>query len=225
MKKTLQLIFILLIFQIGYTQKAFQINPPDLVAVIDDFNEYEVVAYAKVKNLSDEALNLKWIKKRKTIPDDWGLAICDTVACHAPHIDSSSFSIGPNEVSRLDVHVYPNSTAGAGDVDVIVYDVANPDDRYVLNATFNDATSNQSIALAPQNIRVYPNPTTDYFSVDGIEGLKQVVVLNLVGREVRRFSIAPKARYKVGDLETGLYLLRLVDHRDKIVKTIRLSKR
>ncbi|MBD3625727.1 MAG: T9SS type A sorting domain-containing protein, partial [Rhodobacteraceae bacterium] len=70
-----------------------------------------------------------------------------------------------------------------------------------------------------------PNPTTEYFSVDGVDKLKEVLVVNLVGQEVKRFSASENARYKVSDLMRGLYLIRLVNKEDKIVKTIRLSKR
>ncbi|GAA5221434.1 T9SS type A sorting domain-containing protein [Membranihabitans marinus] len=224
MKKTILITYFSFIISILYSQSVFSIYPSDVVITIDDFSEYEVIGHAKVINTSDEAIRFMWKKVVKKSPEQWDFAICDIYQCWTPTIDSSEVVLEPGDTSNLDLHVYPNNSPGKADVSVLISDVNNPSDSYELGITVNDAVSPISY-FDPGNIRIYPNPTTEYFSVDGIDDLRQVVVVNLVGQIVKKFSASVNSRYKVSDLETGLYLIRLINKEDKIVKTIRLSKR
>lgn len=111
----------------------------------------------------------------------------------------------------------------------VVNAMAMTDELFILQNQYPATTPDTSIRPAakqrPEEIRVFPNPTTDYFSVNGMENLKEVVVINLVGREVKRFSASIRAKYDVSDLNSGLYLVRLIGEQGKAVKTVRLSKR
>lgn len=224
MKKTILITYFTLIFSFLYSQSVFSIYPSDIVMTVDDPSDHEVIGKAIVINTSDEAIRFKWKKVVKTFTPQWQFAVCDLYQCWPPNVDSSEIVLEPGDTSNIDMHVYPNNTPGKATLGILVSDVNNPSDSYELEVTVNDAVSPVNY-LDPGNIRIYPNPTTEYFSVDGVDDLRQVVVVNLVGQIVKKFSASVNSRYKVSDLETGLYLIRLINKEDKIVKTIRLSKR
>ena len=76
-----------------------------------------------------------------------------------------------------------------------------------------------------RNVRVFPNPATEYFKVDHHESIAKVKVLNIAGRLVRDFTYESNQRYDIGDLPQGIYLIQLLDYNNKAVLTRRVSKR
>ena len=101
----------------------------------------------------------------------------------------------------------------------------NLENKADVTFTMNEVATSAFGFASTEEIRVYPNPATEYFSVDGLDRLKEVIVYNLVGQEVKRFNASLKAKYDISELMRGLYLVRLVDQSEKVVKTVRLSKR
>ena len=53
----------------------------------------------------------------------------------------------------------------------------------------------------------------------------QVVVYNLLGRQVRSFNAYQNARYDLSSLPNGFYLVSLLNEEAGTLKTVRLSKR
>lgn len=74
-------------------------------------------------------------------------------------------------------------------------------------------------------IKIFPNPATDYIELSQNDKVSQVVVFNLVGKEMRRFDAGDGTRYNVSDLPKGLYLVQLVDRTGQTIVTQRVSKR
>ena len=75
-------------------------------------------------------------------------------------------------------------------------------------------------------ISIYPNPATNYISVNKDENLKEIAIFNLVGRKLKTFEeIEKDEHYDVSDLPNGMYLVQVIDNNKKIVTTQRISKR
>ncbi len=78
----------------------------------------------------------------------------------------------------------------------------------------------------PNEIKVYPNPATDYIGLSEAKEVKRIVIINLVGRQMKTFQVGGEgARYYVGDLPRGMYLVQLLDAQKEVVTTKRVSKR
>lgn len=75
------------------------------------------------------------------------------------------------------------------------------------------------------SVSIFPNPTTDYFKINTNREIQKVVVFNLIGRELRSFDAQEDAKYAVGDLPNGMYLIQLVGPDKKILTTQRLQKK
>jgi hypothetical protein len=81
-------------------------------------------------------------------------------------------------------------------------------------------------AHAKADLTVYPNPVTDYISVqDNHDAVGQVLVFSLVGRRVKTFDHVKGEQYYVADLPKGMYLVQLVDKNQRILTTHKLEKR
>ena len=96
----------------------------------------------------------------------------------------------------------------------------------LLFVLFSFLTVGQAQTAAKGGISVFPNPATEYISVnDGGENLEQIAVFNLVGKKVKEFEYVKGENYSVSDLPKGMYLVQLVDRNKRIVKTQKVDKR
>jgi hypothetical protein len=78
----------------------------------------------------------------------------------------------------------------------------------------------------PTKISIYPNPATNYISINKDENVKQIAIFNLVGRKLKTIEDVEKdEQYDVSDLPNGMYLVQIIDKSNKIITTQRVSKR
>ncbi len=86
--------------------------------------------------------------------------------------------------------------------------------------------SPQETLYEQPTISIYPNPATNFISVDHDENVKSIVVFNLVGRKIISFQdIQKNEPYDVSTLPNGMYLIQVINNADKIITTQRISKR
>lgn len=75
-----------------------------------------------------------------------------------------------------------------------------------------------------EDIKVFPNPTTDYFQINNSLNIKKVIIYNMFGKEVKIFNSLPTNAYDVTDLKYGMYIVKMLDDKNKIVKSVKLQK-
>lgn len=225
MKKILLVSFLTFTITLLLSQTGFSVYPAEGTLEIENPDEAEYVLHGMVVNTRDTEIKLRWVKEILSKPEVSAAAICDNVACYDPSKESSEFVIAAGDTSNFDFHYYPNGNAGNAVAKIQVYEVANQSNKGEMAVTVNRASTGSYVAQNSEDVRVFPNPATDYFSVDGVNNLKEVIIINLVGQEVKRFPASLKAKYNVSDLYRGMYLIRLIDQKEKVIKTVRLSKR
>ena len=74
-------------------------------------------------------------------------------------------------------------------------------------------------------ISIYPNPATDYITVNNEDAVKNIVLFNMVGRKMRTFTAEKGERYEVSDLPNGVYVVQLFGKNNKVLTTQRLTKK
>ncbi|HLT93675.1 MAG TPA: T9SS type A sorting domain-containing protein [Membranihabitans sp.] len=225
MKKTLLITYFTFMITMVFSQTGFTVYPASASLDITNPNEAEYVSKGYVVNHSDAEITLRWVKEVQSKPMAAEAAICDNVLCYEPFVNQSEFTIAKGDSSNFDFHYYPNGASGPAVYRVMVQEVGNLENKADVTFTMNEVATSAFGFASTEEIRVYPNPATEYFSVDGLDRLKEVIVYNLVGQEVKRFNASLKAKYDISELMRGLYLVRLVDQSEKVVKTVRLSKR
>lgn len=73
-------------------------------------------------------------------------------------------------------------------------------------------------------LKIYPNPTTDFFQISNGIGVKKVIIYNMFGKEVKSFFYFNNAQYDVMDLRSGMYIVKMMDEKNKIVRSVKLHK-
>jgi hypothetical protein len=74
-------------------------------------------------------------------------------------------------------------------------------------------------------IQVFPNPVQTHFSINNNTQVRDIIVFNLVGKELKRFPYSDDELYFMGDLPKGIYLVQFIDKEKNILTTRRISKR
>jgi hypothetical protein len=74
------------------------------------------------------------------------------------------------------------------------------------------------------DIKVFPNPATDYFQINNALAVKKVVVYNMFGKEVKVLFNHNNTQHDVTDLKSGMYIIKMLDDRNKVVKSVKLQK-
>lgn len=95
-------------------------------------------------------------------------------------------------------------------------------------ALWGQSSPDGSTSTSPQPVKisVFPNPATNFISINKDDNVEQIAVFNLVGRKLKTFEgVEKNERYDVSDLPNGMYLVQVIDATHKIVTTQRISKR
>ncbi|MBP7699795.1 MAG: T9SS type A sorting domain-containing protein [Saprospiraceae bacterium] len=228
MKKTFYILFVLLAVTLN-AQVAIQINPnPSTaqgVASVD-----EVVATANIINNTPTALTIVWTRIEQSLQPGWKTLVCDANLCYGTNTSncpsSMPVTIEPGALSRLDIHLRPNGVAGNGTVKM---DVKLASDPTVVIASgiydFNISPTSSTNDFEHANIKVFPNPSTDYFALENGDDVKRIAVSNILGRQVKTFNAIDGTRYDISNLSDGIYLVSLFDKNNRTIKTLRLAVR
>lgn len=92
---------------------------------------------------------------------------------------------------------------------------------YVFGANYGDtwsfSLSNDS--FTENSIKVYPNPTTDYLMVNGVEGNANVEIYNVTGQQVFQQAFDSQVRLNL-DLASGIYFVKVKQQAKEITKKI-----
>ncbi|HMG14844.1 MAG TPA: T9SS type A sorting domain-containing protein [Saprospiraceae bacterium] len=220
MKKIVLLI--LSVFSLGFVfgQVQMQSSVTDTTINVNTF-DFEVDV--TVSNLAKSAVNLTWTRTIISLPKQWNNYICSGLNCYPPDKSSGPFSIPAGKTSPLYVHFSPNQLIGAAIVIITVTDDADPSNT--VSTTYNVAASG-SVAtnnvIAANSISLYPNPTVNYFMIQNKSNVSKVLLSNLVGKQVKSFN-NNQDKFDVADLVGGMYIVQLLDNRNKVIKTSRLS--
>jgi len=74
------------------------------------------------------------------------------------------------------------------------------------------------------DVKIFPNPATDYIGITNSQKVQQVRIYNLVGRQMKNFKTVQDEKYYVGDLPRGMYLVQLIDSNQRVIITKRVNK-
>ena len=88
----------------------------------------------------------------------------------------------------------------------------------------NSSPTSRVSELEKIEVKVFPNPVIDHFTLEVNTKIKFLSINNIVGKEVKRIRVNEDQSYRVSDLKKGMYIVRLFNEKDIMIKAIRLSK-
>ena len=243
MKRNL-LFFAFALFSFSVIAQSPILIEPDYVEIHRDGldltnNNIDEVEKYKVTNISDEPVELIWFRDVSSgCNADWQTQVCDNNLCYLWGVSTNADSnippavLEPGEFSDdFSLHVWPRMNAGCCSMRIHFFLKGNLQDT-IGTVTFDVRMNDPDCALTDTEeeiasaIRVFPNPMTNYFQIDGNESntVKELVVYNLIGRQVRTFDAINQSQFDMSGLPQGIYLVGMVGSNGEILKTVRLSR-
>jgi len=202
---------------------------PASISVSDVTSEAPTIAKATLTNTSEtDTLTIMWKRNVLELSDGWETSVCDIHKCYGPDTEASPDNrpvvLPPGATSNLDIYIYPNSVAGAAEIDVTVTDLANGDNvltgKYII-----DTTTPTSELFSLGDIQIFPNPAVNAFQVKNDKHVRRVKIYNIIGKEVGNYNHIRGAQYDLVGFQKGIYIIRLFDQNDQMVKVLRLNKK
>ncbi|MEM8527717.1 MAG: T9SS type A sorting domain-containing protein [Bacteroidota bacterium] len=206
----------------------------DTVFIVDLVAAYQPLALkGYLQNNTNQTLKVRWERNPINLPPEWSIEVQDKNAAYPEFIDSNMDDdsyinepviLKPKERVPLDLYITPNGKAGDA---IIGMDIALADAPEVVidSDEFKVEVRSRFRQRQQKGTRIFPNPSDNFLNLSNMEDVDRLVVYNMVGRAVKNFEVEEGARYEVGNLPDGIYLVGLFDKKGNIIKTMRISKR
>jgi len=194
-------------------------NPASGSGTVD---EPDVPVDAEIRNLTGDLLQLHWDRTVINLTPGCETAVCDAEVCASRATSSRNFKLQPNFIRPFIVHFYNNSAPCAGIIHVKVTNLNDPLDSVNVVFLFNQQTDVKDLPTA--NVVLYPNPVTDYFSLDNAEMVATIRMFSIDGREVARFEPNTSNLYSIQNQPVGNYVLALEDKNGHAFQALELKK-
>ena len=192
-------------------------------------SQTDIAYHVKVINTSNQTASLLWSRRVTGGPAEWLTWVCDANLCYTPEVGNCPVSkpnvIPAGDTVEFSMHLNPKLVDGTADFNVTISDMEGNQLGVIDGDVCIPSCTTGTKETSDVKLTVYPNPTSDYFQISDLPGLRYIELFNIVGNKTKSFEAAPARQYFVGDLSEGMYLVRLMDSSKKILKTVRLSIR
>ena len=214
-------------------------NPAFAEANLDEplTDPADMVAEALISNNTSDTLFLRWDRIVNDRPDGWEISVSDPDIHLLPHVNNKDFILLPNTSEQaISVHAYPGgmpccleetgAIPGEGEVHLKISNLNDPSDT--LTAVYNFTLIGSPILdlteLELEQINIFPNPASSYFTLSETKEIDRIVVYNILGNLAKAFVVNGNRLFEINDLPNGSYLIRLFSNDQQILKTLHLQK-
>lgn len=221
MKKIFTLAFILFSFSFAigqsYTVESLNVENANLFNPATGENT-KIECKFKITNNTDETIEIKWVKEDIQMPAGWESNICDINACYTPKVLTKSFELPAKASGDFYVDVTVTDNENSAEVQV-VYSLVGGNESYTGIYKFMTVVGNEQIFQTLMSL--YPNPASDFFTVDHADKVATIEVSNILGEKVLTTT---NKQVNVSQLKAGMYFVRLLDKKGQVIATKRLQK-
>jgi len=222
------LLFSFILFSTFRLTAQFSSSPAPVMVSVQPTSG-ELVTDVIFSKSGDSTYTIFWKleKNPSTFESAWEIYVCDLNLCYTPAIEScppSKPNVFSNNSNLFQFHFKPNGVAGSSVVGVKLYADKNFTQE-VYSTTINiSSTISSTKDLNNVNIKVFPNPATDYFQVTNGSSIKKVVLYNMFGKEIKTYFHYNNAQHEISELKTGMYIVKMLDDKNKVIKSLKLNK-
>lgn len=203
-------------------------NPAIVIAPVDTLiTKYQIDITMDV----DTVYEVHWqlFKDGETWNSSWGTQVCDLNLCYLENVDKNSRGI-PNNIyegtSTWYVYFIPNEIPGETEMELVLYGDADREvELYRIPIEVHSIKTTNTVNVHLKNdVTVFPNPAQDFFSLSNDIHVDKIKIYNILGSEIKTFFHYKNAQHLIGDLKEGMYLIRMIDKDNNVIKTTKLNK-
>lgn len=222
-------LLLILLFAINMSVSAQYMQSPAAVNISVLPTVEEIVTDVIYTPPSDSSTVFWKFEKGPNYDPAWEFFVCDLNLCYSASTERCPPS-KPNYMriggSVFMFHFKPNGVNGTSTILFKLYSDKNFTQEVhssLINITVSETVSTKDINSF-NNLKVYPNPATDYFQISNASGVKKIVVYNMFGKEVKTYFHYPNAQHEIAELKAGMYIVKLLNDKNKVVKSVKLNK-
>lgn len=190
-------------------------------------NQPDVEAHTSILNLMNTPQTFRWERIVINMTPGCASRVCDINVCYIASVSSKLFTLEANAGGPLILHFdNPDSIAGANAIIRLKVTNANlTTDTASVVFLYTSDLSDTKDKLPAANVKLFPNPTSDYFQLENAEAVSRIRVFSLDGRNVAEFAATPGQQYYLTDLPSGSYLLALEDKAGQAFQALEVVKK
>lgn len=226
MNRILTFIFLFFVF-LSYGQFSHSPEPMEISTPIDN-KDHEFTLTINIDK--DTSYNIYWevYKDLDTWQEGWATQICDLHLCYVDNFDKSPNS-KPNIMRKgsyeFFIHFKPYGIEGCSSFQLALFaDEERTIEVDRVNMIIKNCAVSTDDVINKNQIKVYPNPASDFFSLTNSSQVNKVTLYNMFGAEIKSFYHYNNAQHQIGELKPGMYLLRMFDKDNNTIKTVKLNK-
>lgn len=92
-----------------------------------------------------------------------------------------------------------------------------------LIAQSNFKKAEVSAKTSTTEISIFPNPTNEVFKISTESKINKIEIYNLIGKKIKTIKNDKSNTFNVSDLRIGIYLIRIFDSNNRVLKVVRLG--
>ena len=225
-----QLLPFLLLF-IGFSAFGQLTVNPDPIEFQADVTKADNELDFHVKNEGTDPVDIFWTLEADRAPSEWQFQICDCNVCYLPGTltvpcSQPACTINPGEEILLIVHILPNGVEGEATMNFRVQPECGSENSLleipmVVNVGEVNSTENEAL---DNNLSIFPNPTTNIFSIKDDAHVSQIALYNIIGKKIKTITHRAGQSHDISSLTKGIYLVRMFDNSQNVLKVLRLTK-
>jgi hypothetical protein len=210
------------------SQATFQMIPPTVSTSVHD-TIVDAEGHNIIKNLTNTTKTIRWT--RTVIcndPDTTKSQICDPNLCYLPQVSTKTFTLEGNTQKPMVVHFLKSYGVPGSAIIALKFEVVGtPSDSTTAFYLFNNcaAATNTQDVMPQASVKVFPNPTTDVFTLVNDEQVDQIRVYNMNGQTVASFQAIPGSVYSLRDQPVGTYIVGLYDRLGRVFQATEVIRK
>jgi hypothetical protein len=99
--------------------------------------------------------------------------------------------------------------------------IDNPDlASYIFGSNIGQPYTLGNESFETSKVVIYPNPTTDYIVIAGIEAEAKVEIYSITGQKIKEASFTNEITLSVSDVTAGVYLVKISSENSSVIRKI-----
>ncbi len=187
----------------------------------------DVEGHFTITNTTNAMQTIRWTRSIMNITNGCETQVCDINLCYLASVSTRTFDLAANASGSIIMHFlnWDSIVGASGVIRLTMSNVNVPADSVTVTYLFSSPLSSTDNPLPTANVKVFPNPTVDYFQLENADAVSSIRLLSLDSREVARFTANPGERYSIAQQPAGTYIMVLEDQQGRAFQAAEIVKR